>query len=141
MLIIAAIVLYLNRFLDLNQILFIAMIIVCLVGIYLLYKIRLENEKIQSQAKDIISDLVSMKDNYKELLKLESKHINNCSSNANNSIYKSIEIISDVFNNKQFNNKRLKILKEIIDVIIEKHNNDSHAKSLDEACDHKPIEQ
>lgn len=86
---------------------------------YLLIKDWRDNKRILSQSKDIESMLKDIENGYKGL----SKQISECSYNKSSDhrddgLCKTLEMITITFSNKNCDDSKLKILKEVIDAII-----------------------
>ena len=65
-----------------------------------------DNKRNLSEIKDLISKQKQITENYKDILKKESSLFFSCSSNANDSLYKTIDKITEAFskNNENTNN-------------------------------------
>jgi hypothetical protein len=86
---------------------------------YLLIKDWRDNKRILSQSKDIESMLKDIENGYKGLSKQISEcSYKNSSDHRDDGLCKTLEMITITFSNKNCDDSKLKILKEVIDAII-----------------------
>ena len=97
---------------------------------------NLRNEK---KIQNIESYQKNIEANYKELLKLISRTSLHSSSIENNGLYKSLEMITETFRDKNCDNSKLKILKEIIDTIIKINEADWQIRTNNEQSQERNI--
>lgn len=102
-----------------SNIFFFVFLILLVICTYLLIKDWRDNKRILSQSKDIESMLKDIENGYKGLSKQISEcSYKNSSDHREDGLCKTLEMITITFSNKNCDDSKLKILKEVIDAII-----------------------
>lgn len=102
-----------------SNIFFFVFLILLVICTYLLIKDWRDNKRILSQSKDIESMLKDIENGYKGLSKQISEcSYKNSSDHRDDGLCKTLEMITITFSNKNCDDSKLKILKEVIDAII-----------------------
>lgn len=87
------------------------------------------NAEIQSQRDVFNAKLKWVTDEYKECVRRELSCFTNDSSNADDSLSKTLEMITETFSNKNCDDSKLNILQEVIDAIIKSREKERQTKT------------